>query len=76
MMTSLAVDVTTFPRQLRDLVEEAARAGEVVLTRGGEAVAKIVPVSAKRPRKPGSARGQIHMADDFDETPEDFRDYV
>lgn len=75
-MTSLAVDVTTFPRQLRELVEEAARAGEVVLTRGGEAVAKIVPVSAKRPRQPGSARGQIHMADDFDETPEDFRDYV
>lgn len=63
-------------RQLRDVVEEAARAGEVVPTRDGEVVAKIVAIPAKRPRQPGSARGQIHMADDFDETPEDFRDYV
>jgi prevent-host-death family protein len=76
-MSSPAVDLTTFPRQLRELVEEAARVGEVVLTSEGEAVARIVPVPAARaPRQPGSARGLIHMADDFDETPEDFRDYM
>lgn len=54
----------------------AARAGEVVLASGDEAAAKIVPASAKHPRLPGSAHGQIHMADDFDKTPEDFRDYM
>ena len=76
-MSSPAVDLTTFPRQLRELVEEATRSGEVVLTSEGEAVAKIVPLRATRaPRKPGSARGLIHMADDFDETPEDFREYM
>jgi prevent-host-death family protein len=69
--------LTTLPRQLRELVEEATRSGEVVLTSEGEAVARIVPVqTARAPRKPGSARGLIHMADDFDETPEDFREYV
>jgi hypothetical protein len=27
-------------------------------------------------RKAGSAKGKIWMADDFDETPEDFKDYM
>jgi antitoxin (DNA-binding transcriptional repressor) of toxin-antitoxin stability system len=71
-----AVDVSSAP-QLRELVEEAARTGEVVLTRGGEAVAKIVPLRrARAPRRPGSARGQIHMADDFDATPDVFSEYL
>lgn len=72
-----AVDLTDASPQLRELVEEAARTGEVVLTRGGEAVAKIVPLHKVRaPRKPGSARGMIHMAEDFDATPEDFSEYM
>ena len=72
-----AVELTEAPQQLRELVEEAARTGEVVLTRGGEAVAKIVPLPrARAPRRPGSARGMVHMADDFDATPEDFREYT
>jgi prevent-host-death family protein len=77
-MSVPAVDLTTFPRQLRELVEEATRSGEIVLTNEGEAVARIVPVKAttRAPRKPGSARGLIHMAEDFDETPEDFREYM
>jgi antitoxin (DNA-binding transcriptional repressor) of toxin-antitoxin stability system len=68
-----AVDLSAAP-QLRELVEEAARTGEVVLTHGGEAVARIVPLRrARAPRRPGSARGLIHMADDFDVTPVDDR---
>jgi hypothetical protein len=27
-------------------------------------------------RKPGSGAGEITMADDFDETPDDFKDYL
>ncbi len=71
-----AIDLTNASRQLAELVEEAVRSGEVVITRGGEAVAKIVPLNARTPRQPGSARGQVHMATDFDATPEDFSDYV
>lgn len=75
-METTAVDLTSAPPQLRDLVEEAARVGEVVLTNGGEAVAKNHPAARSRVlRQPGSARGLIHMAEDFDATPEDFRDY-
>lgn len=76
-MTSVAVDLATCPPQVLDLVEEAARTGEVLLTNGEEPVAKIIPLRSRRgPRRPGSARGQIHMAPDFDATPEDFRDYL
>jgi prevent-host-death family protein len=72
-----AVDLTNASRQLRELVEEAARTGEVVLTRGGVPVAKIVPLHQTRaPRKPGSARGMIHMAEGFGATPEEFREYT
>jgi antitoxin (DNA-binding transcriptional repressor) of toxin-antitoxin stability system len=53
-----AIDLSQAPDQLRELVEEAARAGEVVLTRGGQIVARIVPVKREpQGRQPGSARG-------------------
>lgn len=75
-MGVLVVDLTTAAHRLAELVEEAERCGEVILTRDGEAVARIVPLQPLRPlvapRRPGSARGLIHMADDFDATPEDF----
>jgi antitoxin (DNA-binding transcriptional repressor) of toxin-antitoxin stability system len=72
-----AVDLKDVPQRLLDLVDEASRSGELVLTHEGEAVAKIIPLRrARTPRRPGSARGMIHMADDFDATPEDFREYL
>ena len=73
-----AVDLWNGNPQLNELVAEAERAGELVLTRGGEAVAKIIPLHRRRePRRPGSARGSVlFMADDFDATPEDFKDYL
>ena len=72
-----AVDLETVPEKLLELVEEAARNGELVLRHDGEAVAKIIPLRrARAPRRPGRARGLIHMAEDFDATPEDFRDYM
>jgi antitoxin (DNA-binding transcriptional repressor) of toxin-antitoxin stability system len=73
-----AVDLTSATPQLRELVAEAARSGEIVLTDDGEAVAKIIPLRRTRePRRPGSNRGIIvHMADDFDVTPDDFNEYL
>lgn len=73
-----AVDLKDVPQRLLELVDEASRSGELVLTHEGEAVAKIIPLRrARAPRRPGSARGLIvHMADDFDATPEDFHDYM
>lgn len=75
-MGNPAVDLNGTPGELQDLVDRASRSGELVLTREGEAVAKIVPLHrARGPRRPGSARGLIHMAPDFDEMPAYLRDY-
>ena len=50
---------------------------EVIIAKGHKPLLKLVPLAPpKRRRKPGSAKGQVWMAPDFDETPEDFKDYV
>ena len=76
-MHSQAIDLKRAKDQLPGLIEQAAQDGEVILTQDGEPVAKIIPIArAQRPRQFGSARGQIHMAEDFDAPLEDFNDYM
>ncbi len=55
---------------------QAAQAGEeVVITRRGQPIVKLepVPMAPAEPRVSlyGSLKGQIKMADDFDELPEE-----
>jgi len=60
-----------------ELVQKAMMGEEVVIARGHTPVLKLVPLlPPKRRRQPGSARGQIWMAPDFDATPRDFADYT
>lgn len=61
-----------------DLMARAEAGEEIVLTRYGRPVAKIVglhPAPAIRadaaPRRPGAWKGKIHIAPDFDELPEE-----
>lgn len=76
-MAEHAIDLNHPQAQLSDLVRKAARGEDVILTEGGEPVAKIIPISrARGPREFGSAKGLIHMADDFDDPLEDLRDYM
>jgi len=52
------------------LVKQVEAGEEVVVARAGEPVAKIVAYSVpKTPRKPGSMKGKIWIAPDFDELP-------
>ena len=76
-MHSNAIDLNRARDQLPSLIEQAAQGEEVILTEGGEPVARIIPIApAREPRQFGSARGMIHMADDFDAPLEDFKDYM
>lgn len=76
-MASHAIDLRDVQDPLSRLVVQAAQGEEVILTSDGEPVAKIIPIArAKAPRKFGSARGMIRMADDFDAPLDDFRDYM
>ncbi|HWK88573.1 MAG TPA: DUF2281 domain-containing protein [Longimicrobium sp.] len=76
-MGERAVDLDHAQARLPELVRQLARGEDVILMDGGEPVAKITPIwRADGSREFGSAKGLIHMADDFDAPLEDFRDYM
>ncbi len=58
---------------LSRLVDAVQSGEEVVITRRGEPVVKLEPVAPTKPHVSlyGSLKGQIKMADDFDELPDD-----
>ncbi|MFJ8924456.1 type II toxin-antitoxin system Phd/YefM family antitoxin [Streptomyces sp. NPDC102415] len=54
------------------ILQQVETGEEVVISRAGEPVAKVVPLHSKvRRTGRGSLRGQIHIPDDFDELPDD-----
>jgi prevent-host-death family protein len=59
---------------LSKLVERAEAGEDVVIQRNGKPVVRLVPV-VEAPRSlasvRGAWRGRVHVADDFDELPED-----
>jgi prevent-host-death family protein len=60
-----------------ELVRKAMSGEEVIIARDNRPVLKLVPLEkARGRRKPGSAKGQVRMAPDFDDTPADFREYT
>ncbi len=66
--------------QLGQLIDQANRGEEVIITRGAVPVAQIVPPPAERkPKRPGYGAGKndiLYMADDFDAPLDDFKDYM
>ena len=58
--------------ELSALIAMVQQGDEVILAKSGKPVAKIVPFAgAARGRVPGSMEGEIWMAPDFDELPDD-----
>lgn len=56
----------------RALIEKVMSGKEVIVGKAGKPVAKIVRYDpSKEPRIPGILRGKIHIAEDFDELPQD-----
>jgi antitoxin (DNA-binding transcriptional repressor) of toxin-antitoxin stability system len=77
MMRSQKVELEVAREMLPQLVEEVIGGQEVVLLRGREPVARIVPYRGGRPRPHfGSAKGLIAIADDFDAQLDDFAEYM
>ena len=71
------VNIADAKARLSELVEKAANGEEILIARDHKPVARLVPVDrARGPRKPGSAKGQVWIAPDFDETPPDFGAYA
>lgn len=58
--------------QLSALIEAVQRGEEVIIGKAGKPVARLVPYrGAKAPRQPGTLKGLIHIAGDFDDLPAD-----
>jgi prevent-host-death family protein len=72
----MKVSVYAAKSQLSRLLEQAERGQEVVITRHGKPVARLVAIERdKTPRKLGALRGKIRIAADFDAPlPEDLLD--
>lgn len=58
--------------QLSRLVDRAMAGDDVVIARAGKPMVRLVPVTAPAVRREGGGwRGRVHIADDFDELPEE-----
>ena len=63
--------------QFSSLVRRAIAGEEIVIARDNKPLVKLVPLAQpQQARRPGSAKGKIRMAPDFDQTPADFTDYT
>jgi prevent-host-death family protein len=75
---TLAVELEEAGAQLAELIEEVDAGAEVVITRDGHPVARLVAATdeIQAERVPGSAKGLFTVPDDFDAPLEDFREYM
>ncbi|HET7295051.1 MAG TPA: type II toxin-antitoxin system prevent-host-death family antitoxin [Vicinamibacteria bacterium] len=63
--------------RLSELVQKAVAGEEVIIAKDNRPLLKLVPMAAPgRRRKPGTAKGRLWMAADFDRTPKDFAEYI
>jgi len=70
------VNVHEAKTHLSRLIEEALAGEEIIIARGNEPVVRLVLVESARPQRTlGWAKGQIRMAEDFDESIDDFSEY-
>ena len=61
------VNIHEAKSQLSKLIECALLGEEVIIAKAGKPVARLVAIAVERPaRKPGSMRGKIKIAADFD----------
>ncbi|MFO1434549.1 MAG: toxin-antitoxin (TA) system antitoxin [Candidatus Competibacteraceae bacterium] len=73
-MLTKQVDVQNSPINLHDLLILVQEGNEVILTKGANPLARVIPItSSSTPRKAGLHPGAIQTSEDFDEPlPEEF----
>ena len=65
------------PAQLLDLIRAAEQGEEVLITKNQQPVIQLVPITSNQTRPQfGSARGKVHMRDDFDAPLDEFHEYT
>ncbi len=70
------VDVVEAQQHFSSLIDQTLRGDEVIITKAGQPVAKLVAISKTRKlRICGTAKGLIKIDDDFYQPLEDFDEY-
>ena len=71
------VNIGQAKARFSELVKKAMAGEDVVIAKDNRPLLRLVRLDrAAQPRHPGTAKGQVQMAEDFDATPPDFKDYV
>jgi prevent-host-death family protein len=70
----MQVNVLDTEKQLLELLEKVQAGEEIILSKAGEVVARIVPFKQGKVRQKGLLKGKIWMSDDFDQTDQDIID--
>jgi prevent-host-death family protein len=71
------IDINQAKHRLPELVEQTITGNEIILTKDGRPVAKIVGIpKPKKQRHFGAAKGLIKISADFEKPLEDFQEYI
>ncbi len=67
-MSEIIYNLYEAKTSLSRLVDRAASGEEIILSKAGKPLAKLVPFHpSPRPRQPGGWEGQVRISDDFDD---------
>ena len=71
------VNITEAKSHLSRLILDALSGEEVVVARNGDPLVRLVPVRNSKPSDAfGMDRGKVWIAPDFDDTPDEFKNYT
>lgn len=66
-MKSGKINIHEAKTHLSRLIEDVANGNEVLIAKGGRAMARLVPLGRDdSPRRPGLMKGKLRVAEDFD----------
>ncbi len=67
-----SVNIHEAKTHLSRLIQRAAAGEEIIIAKAGQPLVKLVPYAVTmEPRQPGRWRGRVHIADDFEQLPDD-----
>jgi prevent-host-death family protein len=72
------IDINQALTEISKLIEKAVDGEEIIITKNNQPIVKLVSLQPLPTRPPlfGSDQGLISITDDFDESLEDFKDYM
>ena len=66
-MKSGKINIHHAKTHLSQIIEDVANGNEVLIAKGGRAMARLVPLGRDdSPRRPGLLKGKLRISDDFD----------